>query len=79
MKLLDPKPGQVVLDSVCGSGRLLATAATRCKNCHYVGIDIDEKIRITAFFYMTFHEFFDKYRKSGCYRYEPMRAVQSLP
>lgn len=63
--MLDPKPGQVVLDPVCGSGRLLIAAARRCKNCHYIGIDIDEKIRITAFFYMAFHEVFDKtlYRK----------------
>lgn len=54
--MLNPKPGQVVLDPVCGSGRLLIAAAESCKDCHCIGIDLDEKIRTTAFFNMAFHE-----------------------
>ncbi len=54
-QILNPEPGQIVLDPVCGSGRLLIAAAESCKDCHCIGIDLDEKIRTTAFFNMAFH------------------------
>lgn len=54
-RMINPKPGQVVLDPVCGSGRLLIAAAESCKGCRCIGIDLDEKIRTTAFFNMAFH------------------------
>lgn len=53
--MLEPKPGETVLDPVCGSGRLLTAASERCRDCRYIGNDIDERIRTTAFFNLAFH------------------------
>lgn len=63
--MMDPKPGEIVADPVCGSGRLLAAAAKTCKDSVYIGNDIDEVIGTTAFFNMAFHSVTDVklYRK----------------
>ncbi|MCI8401797.1 MAG: SAM-dependent DNA methyltransferase [Lachnospiraceae bacterium] len=53
-EMLKPKPGETVMDPVCGSGRLLAAAGEECRGCRYIGIDIDKEIRTAAFFHMAF-------------------------
>lgn len=54
-EMLDPKPGERVIDPVCGCGRLLTAAAARCQECQYIGNDIDGKIKVTAFFHTAIH------------------------
>lgn len=53
--MLEPKQGELVIDPVCGCGRLLTAAAARCRDCRYIGNDLDGRIRTTAFFNMAFH------------------------
>lgn len=54
-EILEPKSGETVMDPVCGSGRLLISAAKKCRNCIWIGIDTDGQIRTTAFFNLKFH------------------------
>lgn len=54
-RMLEPMAGEVVMDPVCGCGRLLVAAAKRCRDCRYIGMDLDKEIKTTAFFNTSFN------------------------
>ncbi|MCI8506632.1 MAG: N-6 DNA methylase [Lachnospiraceae bacterium] len=53
--MLEPRQGELVIDPVCGCGRLLTAAAARCGGGRYIGNDLDGRIRTTAFFNTALH------------------------
>lgn len=55
-EMLSPNPGDLVIDPVCGSGRLLVAAFEKCRESRYVGIDINKGIVTTACFHLLFHK-----------------------
>lgn len=54
-RMIAPKKGEVILDPVCGSGRLLVAAAKRNNDCVLAGIDVNARMIVTAFFNMYFN------------------------
>lgn len=53
-QMAQPRPGEVVYDPACGTGRLLAAAYAQCPECVLVGGDIREESAELAFFNLYF-------------------------
>jgi len=54
-ELLDPQPGETVLDPACGSGRLLTAAHSRCADLALIGVEISAAPLAFARFNLYFH------------------------
>lgn len=53
--MIAPQKGEVILDPVCGSGRLLVAAAKRNSDCVLTGIDVNARMIVITFFNMYFN------------------------
>jgi type I restriction-modification system DNA methylase subunit len=53
--MIAPQKGEVILEPVCGSGRLLVAAAKRNSDCVLTGIDVNARMIVIAFFNMYFN------------------------
>lgn len=48
-EMIEPAPGEDLLDPVCGSGRLLSAASARCRSCAACGVEINRDLAAAAF------------------------------
>lgn len=53
--MIAPQKGEVILEPVCGSGRLLVEAAKRNRDCVLTGIDTNARMIVIAFFNLYFN------------------------
>lgn len=74
-ELVEPEPGELVIDPVCGSGGLLTSAAAKCGECRFIGNDMDGRLRIAAYFNARFH----RLRNAEFYRKDFLTALWEEP
>ncbi|WP_164516763.1 HsdM family class I SAM-dependent methyltransferase [Clostridium transplantifaecale] len=53
--MIAPQQGEVILEPVCGSGRLLVAAAKYNSDCVLTGIDVNARMIVLTFFNMYFN------------------------
>lgn len=54
-ELLNPQPGETVVDPACGSGRLLTAALAWQADLHLIGVEIDADLAALSRFNLYFH------------------------